>query len=85
MQNTEIRVKGHIDSTWSEWLEGLKISHTDQNQTLLSGTVVDQSALFSILMKLRDMGLEVVSVNMSEPPHIEGSASHSRKTSGRFS
>jgi hypothetical protein len=85
MQNTEIRVKGHIDPTWSEWLGGLKISHIDPNQTLLSGVVADQSNLFGILIKLRDMGLDIVSVNVFEPPHIEGSASHSWKTSGRFS
>ena len=83
MQNTEIRVKGHIDPTWSDWVEGLNISHIDQDQTLLSGVVVDQSTLFGILTKLRDMGLEIVSVNVSDSQPVEASTPRSREISGR--
>ncbi len=85
MQNTEIRVKGHIDPTWSEWLEGLTISHTDKTRPCSAGVVADQSTLFSILTKLRDMGLEVVSVNVSESPDIEESTPRSHEISGRSS
>jgi hypothetical protein len=67
MQSVEIRIKGEIDTKWSEWLGGLEIVYTGQNQTLLTGTVVDQPALFSILTKLRDLDLRLVSVNLSDP------------------
>lgn len=85
MQNTEIRVKSHIDPTWSEWLDGLTITHTTQTQTLLNGCLADQSALFSVLAKIRDMGLEVISVNVSESPDIEEPTPRSYEISGSSS
>ena len=66
MQNVEIRVKGQLDEHWSDWFEGLTITHTDQNETVLTGPVVDQAALHGLLAKLRDLGLPIVSVNLSE-------------------
>ena len=66
MQSIEIRVKGRIDAHWSDWFDGLTITHTDQDETILSGSVVDQTALYSVLSKLRNLGLPLVSVNPSE-------------------
>jgi hypothetical protein len=66
MQSVEIRVKGQIDEHWSDWFEDLTITHTDQDETILSGTVVDQSALYGLLAKLRDLGLPLLSVNRVE-------------------
>jgi hypothetical protein len=66
MQNIEIRVKGQIDEHWSDWFEDLTITHTDQDGTILSGTVVDQAALYGLLAKLRDLGLSLLSVNRVE-------------------
>jgi len=71
MQNVEIRVKGQIDEHWSDWLGGLTITHTDQNETVLTGSIVDQAALHGLLAKLRDMALPIVSVNLSEEPEQE--------------
>jgi hypothetical protein len=62
MQQVEICVKGHIDTTWSEWLDGMAIIHTDEDESILAGEVDDQSALYGLLSKLRDMGLALVSV-----------------------
>ncbi|MDY7080156.1 MAG: hypothetical protein SXV54_25020 [Chloroflexota bacterium] len=66
MQNVEIRVQGQIDEHWSDWFEGLTITHTDQGETILSGTVADQAALYGLLAKLRDLGLPLLSVNRVE-------------------
>jgi hypothetical protein len=66
MQRVEIRVKGQIDEHWSDWFNGLTITHTDQNETILSGPVIDQSALYGLLAKLRDLGLSIVSVDVEE-------------------
>jgi hypothetical protein len=66
MQSIEIRVKGRIDEHWSDWFDGLTIAHTDQDETILTGCVVDQTALYSVLTKLRNLGLPLVSVNPSE-------------------
>jgi len=66
MQNVEIRVKGKIDRHWSEWLEGLEITHQGEDGTLLSGQVVDQAALYGILRKLRDLGLKLLLVKIND-------------------
>ena len=66
MQSVEIRVKGRIDERWSDWFDDLTITHTDQDETILSGTVVDQAALYGLLAKLRDLGLPLLSVTRTE-------------------
>ena len=66
MQRVEIRVKGRIDQDWSDWFEGLTITHTDEDETILSGTVVDQAALYGLMAKLRDLGLPLLSVKQVE-------------------
>ena len=63
MQQVEIRVKGQIDERWTEWLEGLTITHTEEGETVLSGSVIDQSALYGVIARLRDLGLPLLSVN----------------------
>jgi len=66
MQSVEIRVKGRIDEHWSDWFDDLTITHTDQDETILSGTVVDQAALYGLLARLRDLGLPLLSVKQVE-------------------
>jgi hypothetical protein len=63
MQQIEVRVKGRIDERWSEWFDGLTITHTDQDETVLMGPVVDQAALYGLVAKLRDLGLPLLAVN----------------------
>ena len=58
-----IRVKGHLDLHWAEWFDGLTISHEANGETLLSGPVVDQAALYGTLLKLRSLNLSLLSVN----------------------
>lgn len=59
----QIRIKGHLDSQWTEWFEGLTITLEASGDTLLTGSVIDQSALHSLLKKIRDLGMPLVSVN----------------------
>jgi len=66
MQRVEIRVKGRIDEHWSDWFEGLTITHTEQDETILTGKVVDQASLYGLVAKLRDLGLPLISVNSVE-------------------
>ncbi len=66
MQNVEIRVMGKIDLHWSEWLDGLEISHEGEDETLLIGQVVDQATLYGILKKLRDLGLKLLLVKIND-------------------
>ena len=62
MQSVKIRVKGRLNKGWAERLGGLSISHTMKGNTVLSGCVRDQSALLSVLNKLPDLGLQLLSV-----------------------
>jgi hypothetical protein len=62
MLSVEIRVKGHIDEDWSEWFEGFVITHNEADETILMGSIPDQTALYGMLAKLRDLGLSLVSV-----------------------
>jgi hypothetical protein len=66
MQQIEIRVKGQIDRNWSDWLEGLTIAHTQQGETLLTGSVRDQAALHGLLDRLANLGLQLISVSSTE-------------------
>ena len=59
----EIRVAGHIGDSWSSWFEGLSVRHEGNSETVLRGAIVDQAALHGVLMRLRDLGLPLASVN----------------------
>ena len=62
----QIRVKGHLGQEWSAWFDGLTIANVEQGEAILSGIIVDQAALFGVLLKIRDLGLPLLAVN-----HIE--------------
>ncbi len=60
----EIRVAGHLSPQWMDWFEGLTVILEENGNTLLSGPVADQAALYALLKKVRDTGLTLVSVNL---------------------
>ncbi|MFL7794420.1 MAG: hypothetical protein AB8I69_19920 [Anaerolineae bacterium] len=66
MLQIEIRVKGRIDEHWSSWFEDMTLAYTDQDETVLSGVVVDESALYGLIARLRDLGLALASVDSAE-------------------
>ncbi len=59
----DIRVRGHLDSKWSDWLEGFEMKLLDAGEMILFGPVVDQAALMGILNKLSRLNLTLLSVN----------------------
>jgi hypothetical protein len=63
----QIRIHGHLSSQWAGWFEGLTITLKDNGDTLLTGSIADQSALYGILKKVRDLGLPLLSVTPLEP------------------
>jgi hypothetical protein len=67
----QIRLKGHLGGQWSDWFGGLTITLEDNGETLLTGPVVDQAALFGLLRKVRDLGLPLLSVNCVESDQSE--------------
>lgn len=68
--NYEICVKGHLDEQWVSWFEGLTIAHGFNQDgtpvTILSGAIPDQAALHGVLIKLRDIGIPILSINRIE-------------------
>ena len=67
----QIRLEGHLDRQWTDWFDGLTITLEEQGDTLLTGPVVDQSALYGLLKKVRDLGMSLVSVIRLEPRPTE--------------
>lgn len=58
----EIRVRGQLDKNWSDWFEGMQIDHIGQAETILQGRIRDQAALYGMLNKLRNLGLDLLDV-----------------------
>ncbi|WP_201391786.1 hypothetical protein [Ktedonobacter sp. SOSP1-52] len=65
-QHYEIRIKGHLENQWANWFSGLTITREDRGETVLTGPV-DQAALHSLLRKVRDLGMPLLSVIRVEP------------------
>lgn len=58
----EIRIKGQLDQHWSAWFDGMTVTHATNGDTVISGSVVDQAALHSLLNKIHSLNLTLVSV-----------------------
>jgi hypothetical protein len=69
--NYQITVKGYLDRHWEHQLEGLKISHDDQGNSLLTGSIPDQAALHGVLVQVRDLGMTLLTLT-SHPIGEEG-------------
>jgi hypothetical protein len=63
MQHVEIRIEGCLDPDWAECLEGLEVRQTGHGETILTGPVADQSALFGLIGKLRDLGVKLLAIS----------------------
>jgi hypothetical protein len=59
--------KGHLDSRWTAWFDGLSLAHDSDGTTVIHGLVADQAALHGLLQKVRDVGLPLVSVTSIDP------------------
>ncbi len=68
----QIRIKGHLGPRWTDWFEGLAITLEENGETLLTGPVVDQAALYGLLRKVRDLGLPLISVTRVEYGQRDG-------------
>ena len=61
-----IILKGHLDPEWSDWFDGLTITLADNGETMLTGPLIDQTALHGVLIKIRDLGLPLLSLTRIE-------------------
>ena len=67
----QIRIEGHLGEGWKGWFGDMSISPEEGGDTLLSGPLIDQAALYGLLKKVRDLGLTLVSVNRLGPAQEE--------------
>ena len=58
----EIKVRSHLDLYWSNWFENMTLTHLIENETLIAGWLPDQAALHSILERIRNLNLTLISV-----------------------
>jgi hypothetical protein len=58
----EIRVAGHLSENWKARFEGLSIRQEPEGETVMTG-LLDQSAMQGVFVKIRDLGLKIISVN----------------------
>ena len=58
-----IKLKGQLDTRWQDWFDGFTITLMDDGNTVLSGDIIDQSALHGVFKKIRNLGLTIISVN----------------------
>lgn len=59
----QIRVKGILDDQWTDWFGEVTIEVEDNGDTLITCPVVDQAALFGLLKRIRDLGIQLISIN----------------------
>jgi hypothetical protein len=59
----QIRIESYLGSQWADWFDDLTIALDENGDTLLTGPIVDQSALHGLLKKIRDLGMTLISVN----------------------
>lgn len=64
----ELRVAGHLDDHWADWLGEVTITRHDDGTTTLTAPVADQAQLHGLLTGVRDLGATLVSLNVAEPP-----------------
>jgi len=56
----EVHLDGWLNPCWSEWLDGMEIRHESECKTIITGPVIDQSALYGLLLKIRDLNLKLL-------------------------
>jgi hypothetical protein len=68
----ELRIQGHLEDHWSEWLGGLAVQRQEDGTTVLVGRVVDQAALHGVISRIRDLGVPLLSVGRPADDINEG-------------
>jgi hypothetical protein len=74
----EIKIKGHLDQSWSDRFSGMAVTHIEGDGTLISGRIPDQAALHGMLEQIRDLNLILISVTSDDPYSAEPAAEEKR-------
>ena len=63
----QIKLRGHLDRRHDDWLEGFSMTLQPNGETILTGWVEDQAALYGVLLRIRDLGIPLLSLNATDP------------------
>ena len=63
-----VRIAGHLDAHWSAWFSGFTLTRETDGTTTLRGIVADQAELHGLLVKVRDLGVTLLSIEITEAP-----------------
>jgi hypothetical protein len=74
----EIRILEPIDSQWADWFEGMKIYKAKNGETILSGQVVDQSALHGLLGMIGELNLTLLSIHKRRASNLPKGENHEK-------
>ena len=66
-----IQIKERINPDWSEWFGELIISHPENGGSELSGPIIDQSSLYGLITRIRDLGLSICYLCCKEESSLE--------------
>ena len=61
--NYQIIIKGHLEPTWSNWFDGMEVQNLPNGEARLYGQIKDQAMLHGLLIKIRDLGWPLISLN----------------------
>ena len=75
----QIRLEGHLDQGHEEWFDGFSMTHLPNGETVLNGQITDQAALHGALLRIRDLGIPLLSVNETGATASEEKASSEKE------
>ncbi len=64
-EHYRIKLKGRLDKQWTDWFDGMTITY-EEDTTILNGQIVDQAALYGLLIRIRDLNLPLLLVERIE-------------------
>jgi len=77
----QIKINGYLGSQWSDWFDGLTITPDEEGNTLLTGPVIDDAALYGLLKKVRDLGMPLISFNQLDSGQDDADIGKENETS----
>ena len=60
-----IRVKSQLSQPWADWFGGMLVQNLPNGEALLVGDLPDYPALYGVVARMRDLGIEIASVEVN--------------------
>lgn len=62
MEHYEIEIQGELGLDWKVWFPGMEFLYLGEGRTMLTGNIADQTALHSMIARIRDLGIPLLRV-----------------------